>query len=105
MTECWHVTNWVRKVKKTNKFLTISAAILLSIATTNLTYANEIQAYTCAEEYKKVTTEGKICEALDKLKDTVGNFSREAVLGENINIATSIAIVTEPCSFLIFSLL
>ena len=84
MTECWHVTNRVRKMKKRNRIFTIITAIFLGIATATPIFANDNETYFCAEEYKKVTSDGKICEALDKLKNTVGNFSREAILGENL---------------------
>jgi len=36
------------------------------------------------DEYTKVTSEEKIKEALDLLKGTVGDFSREAILGSNL---------------------
>jgi len=38
----------------------------------------------CSPEYAKVTNDAQICEALDLMKDTVGNFSRTAILGENL---------------------
>jgi len=39
----------------------------------------------CAKVYEKVTSEDKICNALDMLVGTVGEFSRNAILGENLS--------------------
>lgn len=47
----------------------------------------EILSYNSDElqkKYKKVTKEDRIIEALELLKDTVGKFSHEAVLGKNL---------------------
>jgi len=40
--------------------------------------------FSCAQEYEKVTSDSKICSALDELKGTIGEFSRDAILGENL---------------------
>ena len=46
---------------------------------------NESQASSlCSKEYQKVTTDENICLALDALKDTVGDYSRSAILGNNL---------------------
>ena len=39
----------------------------------------------CAKEYQKVTSDENICLALDTLKGTVGEYSRDAILGNNLS--------------------
>lgn len=49
--------------------------------------SNEIMSFDSKElekKYKKVTKETRIIEALELLKDTVGKFSHDAILGKNI---------------------
>lgn len=67
-------------MKKTS--LNLIAAVVLGITTTCLVNANEISS--CGQEYEKVSSNGQICAALDSLKGTVGEFSRDAILGENL---------------------
>lgn len=63
------------------KTISLFLSIILATTISTNSFASE---YFCTEEYQKVTSDGKICEALDKLKGTVGEFSRNAILGENL---------------------
>ena len=38
----------------------------------------------CAKEYQKVTSDETICRALDELKGTIGEYSRDAIIGNNL---------------------
>lgn len=74
----------------------ISVSMVLAVAPTNLSGNVKITKDTVDETtatgyeskeflkfYKDVTKEGKIIEALEIMKNTLGSFSRDAVLGSN----------------------
>lgn len=64
----------------------ILLAICLALVTGNVSaFSQENETVSaCAKEYKKVTSDESICLALDELKGTVGEFSRNAILGNNL---------------------
>ena len=69
-------------MKKLETVLLLSMALMLGTTLANATTKVDISP--CTKEYAKVTNEAKICDALDALKGTVGDFSRKAILGENL---------------------
>ncbi len=71
----------VRTMKKLGINLILSLAIAFAGISVN---AETTQEPPCALEYKKVSDDAKICDALDTLKGTIGEFSRDAILGENL---------------------
>ena len=60
--------------------ITLSALCLLLFG--NLTFAKSDEE---ANPYIKVTSDDKIMDALDAMQGTVGEFSRNAILGENLS--------------------
>ena len=68
----------VRKMKKITFILILSALLGMNFPA----MANDYPP--CAQEYQKVTDDSKVCAALDELKGTIGEFSRNAILGENL---------------------
>ena len=75
------LVNRVRKMNRIKQFLIFSVfAGMLSVASSS--FADNYPP--CPKEYEKITTDNKICASLDVLKGTVGEFSREAILGENL---------------------
>ncbi|MCQ2957543.1 MAG: hypothetical protein MJ180_01425 [Candidatus Gastranaerophilales bacterium] len=66
---------------KKESIITLFTLCLLSVG--NITFATNIQDE--AKIYDKVTSEEKIIDALDTMKGTVGEYSRNAILGENIS--------------------
>ena len=85
MSECWHGLD-NRKIcfmKKGKLFLLTAICVLLT--TNAFAKSNESDvASLCSKDYQKVTTDDSICLALDELKGTVGEYSREAILGNNL---------------------
>ena len=69
-------------MKKLGTVLLLSMALMLGTTLTNA--ATKDDNSPCSKEYAKVTNEAKICSALDALKGTVGEFSRNAILGKNL---------------------
>ena len=85
MSECWHGLDFRKyAMKKIN--LLLLTAICISFASSGiLAKSNDNDANTlCHKEYQKVTTDESICKALDELKGTVGDYSRNAILGNNL---------------------
>ena len=68
----------VRKMKKITFILILSALLGMNFPA----MANDYPP--CAQEYQKITDDTKVCAALDTLKGTIGEFSRDAILGENL---------------------
>ena len=63
---------------------TILMVVLGMFFTSSVSFATEPQVAGCSADYIKVTNDEVICEALDFMKDTIGEFSRNAILGENL---------------------
>ena len=78
-------------MKKTGTILLLSALMILgtnvafsaTVPTEPMKFSPKLSQKT-VDEYTKVTSEEKIKEALDLLKGTVGEFSRDAILGSNL---------------------
>ena len=69
-------------MKKTS--LIVMLLLILSIGWTFSANTKEITNPKCNAAYSKVTNEEKVCEALDIMKGSIADFSRNAILGENL---------------------
>ncbi|MCR4881201.1 MAG: hypothetical protein K6A44_04535 [bacterium] len=71
-------------MKKLNIIL-LSAICISLVSSISFAKSSEPDAISiCSKEYQKVTNDDTICLALDQLKDTVGEYSRDAILGNNL---------------------
>ena len=69
-------------MKKLGTVLLLVVGVILGA---NLVFAEPMPSdILCEKDYAKVTDDVKICRALNVLKGTIGEFSRDAILGENL---------------------
>ena len=87
MSECWHGLEKTGNMlmKKINLLLVSLVCLTLSSSAFGAKPKESQMPSLCAKEYQKVTTDEEICRALDELKGSVGEYSRDAILGNNLS--------------------
>ena len=85
MSDCWHGLEFRNyAMKKTTLIILSAMCMMLSANGIVAKPAPEEINTVCTKEYQKVTADENICLALNTLKGTVGEYSRNAILGNNL---------------------
>lgn len=75
----------IKEVRTMKKYKKILLSLICFLFTANTAFsANDKEIKMQNTVYQKVTHDEQIHDALDELKNTVGEFSRDAILGENL---------------------